>query len=230
MRALDIMTRNVISVTPEATVQEAARLLSENHISGMPVLDEEGHLLGMLTEGDLLHRAEIGTATRRRSWWLEWLASDRELAATYAKEHARLVKDVMTIHVVTVGETTPVHEIADLLAKRGIKRVPVMYEGELLGIVSRANLIKVLAIGAKETSTDREKSDRQIRAAVLEELAQHSWAIPVENVMVTEGVVHLWGVVTSQAQAHGIYVAVQGVPGVKRVEDHMGFALTALLA
>jgi CBS domain-containing protein len=228
MRALDVMTKNVVSVSPEATVQEAARLLAENHISGMPVLDDEGHLLGILTEGDLLHRAEIGTKTRRRSWWLEWLASNRELAAIYVKENARLVRDVMTTRVISVGETTPVHEIAELMEQHGIKRVPVTYEGELLGIVSRANLIKVLAMGPKEISTEGEASDRQIRDAVLKELARHRWAAPVEDVMVSNGVVHLWGVVTSQAQARGICVAAQSVPGVKSVEDHTGFDLTVL--
>jgi CBS domain-containing protein len=230
MRAVDIMTKNVISVSPEATVREAARLLAENHISGMPVLDDEGRLLGMLTEGDLLHRAEIGTKTRRRSWWLEWLASNRELAEIYVKENARRVRDVMTTQVVSVGESTPVREIADLMERHGIKRVPVTYEGELLGIVSRANLIKVLAMGPKEISAEVEASDREIREAVLHELARHRWAAALEDVMVSNGVVHLWGVVTSQAQARGICVAVQSVPGVKSVEDHTGFDLTVLPA
>jgi len=222
MRAVDIMTRNVISVSREATIQEAANLLAENHISGMPVLDDEGRLLGILTEGDLLHRIEIGTKTRRRSWWLEWLASDRELAAIYVKENAKLVGDVMTTQVISVGETTPVREIAELMERHGIKRVPVTYEGELLGIVSRANLIKALAMGPKEISAEVEASDRQIREAVIQELAQHRWAAPVEDVMVSNGVVHLWGVVTSRTQIRGIRVAIQGVPGVKSVEDHTG--------
>src|SRR5260370_3329174 len=114
MRAVDIMTRTVITVGPGTTVREAARLFAHNHISGAPVVDDEGRLLGMLTEGDLLHRTEIGTQARRRSWWLELFSSTQGLAATYIQENARLVRDFMTPEVSTVKETTPVREIGTM--------------------------------------------------------------------------------------------------------------------
>jgi CBS-domain-containing membrane protein len=220
MRAVDVMTRAVITVGPGSTVQQAAQLFADNHISGAPVVDDEGHLLGMLTEGDLLRRSEIGTQSRRRSWWLELLSSTQNLAATYIKENARLVSDVMTAKVITVKETTPLGEVADLLERHRIKRVPVLYDGELLGIVSRANLIKALASAPKAASTASPDADQAIRNAVVEELAGRRWAVPAENVIVNEGTVHLWGVVASPEQAHAMSIAAQRVPGVKGVEDH----------
>ena len=223
MRALDVMTRTVITVNPETPVREAARVFAENHISGAPVVDDEGRLLGMLTEGDLLHRTETGTQARRRSWWLEFFASTRDLAATYIKENARLVKDVMTAKVISVQETTPVSEIADLLERHRIKRVPVVYDGELLGIVSRANLVKALASVPKEVTSAASDVDETIREAVLRELGAHRWAAPAENVIVNGGTVYLWGVVTSVEQARAMCIAAENVPGVKGVEDHTDF-------
>ena len=225
MRAIDVMTKAVITVRPGATVQEAARVFSENHISGAPVVDDEGRVLGMITEGDLLHRVETGTQGRRRSWWLEFFASTRSLAATYIKENARLVKDVMTNPVISVKETTPIREIADLLERHRIKRVPVLYDGELLGIVSRANLVKALASVTEDFSVALSNSDQALREAVLSELGGHRWAVPAENVIVNEGIVHLWGVVTSVEQARAMCIAAEQVPGVKRVEDHTDFPM-----
>jgi CBS domain-containing protein len=223
MRARDIMTKTVLTVTPETSVREAAQLFAENHISGAPVVDDEGHLIGMLTEGDLLHRTETGTQSRRRSWWLEFFSSNRDLAATYIKENARLVKDVMTTDVVTVSEHTPVADIADILERRRIKRVPVVYDGELLGIVSRANLVKALAIAPPEASLAAPDRDEILRDAVLRELGGHRWAVPAENVLVSDGVVYLWGVVTSVEQARAMCLAAEKVAGVKSVEDHTSF-------
>lgn len=223
MRALDVMTRAVITVKPETSVREAAALFAENHISGAPVVDDEGRLIGMITEGDLIHRIETGTQTRRRSWWLDFFSSTRDLAATYIKENARSVRDVMTEKVISVREGTPVSEIADLLERHRIKRVPVVYDGELLGIVSRANLVKALASVPKETASAQPDADEAIRNAVLRELANHRWALTAENVIVNAGTVHLWGVVTSVEQARAMCVAAENVPGVKGVEDHTDF-------
>lgn len=225
MRALDVMTRKVVTVNPETSVREAAQIFADNHISGAPVVDDEGRLLGMITEGDLIHRSEIGTQARRRSWWLEFFSSTRELAATYIKENARLVKDVMTDKVISVQETTPVSEIADLLERHRIKRVPVLYDGELLGIVSRANLVKTLASVSKESADGSLDRDHAIREAVLRELSGHRWAVPDENVIVNAGTVHLWGVVNSVEQARAMCVAAENVPGVKGVEDHTDFPM-----
>ncbi|CAH2794601.1 MAG: Inosine-5'-monophosphate dehydrogenase (EC [uncultured Caballeronia sp.] len=224
MRAVDVMTRKVITVGPGTTVREAARLFADNHISGAPVVDDEGRLLGMPTEGDLLHRIKIGTQARRRSWWLEFFVPTQNLAATYIKENARLVKDVTTPKVITVKKTTPVREIADLLERHRIKRVPVLYDGELLGIVSRANLVKALASVPKDAGTP--SADQTLRDAVLQQLAGHRWAVAAENVIVNDGTVHLWNAVTSLEQARAMCIAAEKIPGVKGVEDHTDAPMT----
>src|SRR5580692_8668968 len=147
MRAVDVMTTDVITVDPDTTVRALATLLAERGISGAPVVDSGGRLVGVISEGDLLHRAEIGTARRhrerRRSWWLDHFAA--ELARDYVKSHGRTVKDIMTRDVVTVSEDTDLAEIATLLETKRIKRVPVTRDGKVVGIVSRANLVRALA-------------------------------------------------------------------------------------
>src|SRR6516162_5964590 len=144
MRAMDVMTTKVITVGENATVPEAAKLLAEQGISAVPVIDKDDRVVGMLSEGDLLHRAETGTE-RRRAWWLERLSATDELAGDYIKSHGGKVADVMTRDVVSVSEETPVADIAILLETNRIKRVPVFRDGRLIGIVSRANLVRALA-------------------------------------------------------------------------------------
>src|SRR6516165_9722238 len=137
MQAIDIMTTEVIAVDEDATVPAVAKLLAERGISAVPVVDKNNRVIGMVSEGDLLHRAETGTE-RRRSWWLEMMASTNQLAGDYIKSHSGKVKDVMSRSVLSVTETTPVADIALLLETNRIKRVPVVRDGKLVGIVSRA--------------------------------------------------------------------------------------------
>jgi len=176
MRAMDVMTTDVITVDPDTTVQNLATLLAERGISGAPVVDADGRLMGVISEGDLLHRAEIGTArrhrVRRRSWWLDHFASD--LARDYVKSHGRTVNDIMTRDVVTVTEDTELAEIAALLEAKRIKRVPVMREGKIVGIISRANIVR--AVGATKGTPPREGAgdDRSIRASLLPSSAVRS--------------------------------------------------------
>src|SRR5580692_8794309 len=148
MRAMDVMTTDAITVDPETTVQSLATLLAERGISGAPVVDASGRLVGIVSEGDLLHRAEIGTArrhrVRRRSWWLDHFAGDQ--ARDYIKSHGRTVKDVMTRDVVAVTEDTDLGDVAALLEAKRVKRVPVMRDGKIVGIISRANIVR--AVGA----------------------------------------------------------------------------------
>src|ERR1700751_1567811 len=151
MRAMDVMTSEVITVDENATVQEAAKLLAEHGISAVPVVDKDNQVIGMVSEGDLLHRAETGTE-RRRSWWLDMMASTNTLAGDYIKSHSGKVKDVMTRTVHSVTETTPVGDIALLLETNRIKRVPVVRDGKLVGIVSRANLVRALAMTITQVS------------------------------------------------------------------------------
>ena len=225
MRALDVMTTDVITVNPETTVQEVAKLLAEKGISGAPVVDRSGQLVGIVSEGDLLHRAEIGTARRhrerRRSWWLDHFAS--EAAREYVKSHGRTVRDIMTPNVVTVSEDTDLAEIAALLEARRIKRVPVLRDGRIVGIISRANLVRALGTAKGAPPREGEGDDRSIRGQLLANLGREEWArIWPEDVIVRDGVVHFW--LTSDEpdeKRQALRVAAENIAGVRGVEEHI---------
>src|ERR1700751_1969479 len=149
MRAMDVMTSEVITVDEDASVQSVAKLMAKHGISAVPVVDKDDRVIGMVSEGDLLHRAETGTE-RRRSWWLEMMSSTNQLAGEYIKSHRVKVKDVMTRGVLSVTEEPPVADIAVLLETNRIKRVPVLRDGKLVGIISRANLVRARAMTINE--------------------------------------------------------------------------------
>ena len=219
MKARDVMVSPVISVKPSCTVKEVAKTLLERRISAVPVVDDSGKLAGIVSEGDLMHRAEIGTQ-RRHSWWLRVLTGDDALAAEYTKAHARTVADVMTREVITASPDTPLHEIAALLERHSIKRVPIVRDGALLGIVSRANLLQALASSHKDL--DIQLSDTAIRDRILAHLNNQPWAHTLLlNVTVNGGVVDLWGITGSDAERKAIRVAAESAPGVTAVNDHL---------
>jgi CBS domain-containing protein len=220
MNAEDIMTSPVITVGPETLVREIAALLFERRISAVPVV-EKGRLVGLVSEGDLLHRHEIGTdrVARAGSWWLKLFGADRSLE-DYVKSHARKARDVMTREVVSVAADTPVAEIADLLESRGFKRVPVLRDGSLIGIVSRANLIQALAVKKRSRKPARRSDDNTIREQLLAELQRHPWWRNSSNLIVTDGAVHYWGIIDSEDERQAARVAAENVPGVRQVEDH----------
>jgi len=225
MRAMDVMTANVITVTPETSIHDLAALLCERGVSGAPVVDAANELVGIVSEGDLLHRAELGTerhAKRRRIRWLDHLASDRDLARDYLKSHARTVGDVMTSDVITIAETAGLDEIADLLETNRIRRVPVVRDGKLIGIVSRANLVRALAAAKPEPSA-ADLDDFTIREALLTELRGKQWAKVWDvDIMVRNKVVHLWCADDQPLEErHAIRVAAENTPGVVRVEEHV---------
>jgi CBS-domain-containing membrane protein len=221
MRAADVMTSEVISLGEDASVQEAAKLMGERGISAVPVIDRESRVVGMVSEGDLLHRAETGTE-RRRSWWLEMVASTNQLAGEYVKSHSGKVKDVMTRDVISVTEETTVSDIAILLETNRIKRVPVLRGGKLAGIVSRANLVRALAMTINERPSGAEADDRAIRDRLLAELNAQKWAeVSPANITVKDGIVHLWSSYYSDQEKRALVVAAESIPGVRRVEDHM---------
>jgi CBS domain-containing protein len=222
MQASDIMTTDVITVRPNASIFEAATLLTEHHISGIPVVDDGGVVVGMLSESDLLHRVETGTGKPQRSWFGEFLHSTRKLAGEYLKENAVRVVDVMTGNVVSVSPSTPLSEIADVLERFHIKRVPVLDQDKLVGIVSRANLIRALASAARPDQAGL-ASDETIHRNVMHALEGRRWAMTAENVVVKEGIVHFWGTVNSEEERRAILVSTDHVPGVKGVEDHLGY-------
>jgi CBS domain-containing protein len=221
MRAADVMTREVITVGEDTSVQEAAKLMAEHGISAVPVVDRERRVVGMVSEGDLLHRAETGTE-RRRSWWLEIVASTNQLAGEYIKSHSGSVKDVMTRDVISVTEDIIVADIAILLETNRIKRVPVLRDGKLVGIVSRANLVRALAMTIDERPSGAEADDRAIRDRLLAELKAQKWAeVSPANITVKDGIVHLWSSYYSDQEKRALVVAAESIPGVRRVEDHM---------
>jgi CBS domain-containing protein len=218
MKARDIMSRPVITTTGDATVQDVARLLLKHRISAVPVVDDAGAMIGIITEGDLLHRAEAGTE-RRRSWWVKHFAGHEALASEYVKSHARAVRDVMTpVPIVTASPETPVWELAMLMDKHSINRVPILEAGQLVGIVSRANLLQVLASRDLETSVADEEIRRTLLARLESQPWAHSWRL---NVTVHEGVVDLWGSTDSEAERNAIRVAAENTPGVRRVNDNL---------
>jgi CBS domain-containing protein len=220
MKAKDIMTSPVITVAPDTAVREIARLLLERRISGVPVV-EEGRLVGIVSEADLLHRHEIGTERPAPgSWWLRLFSGD-SAPANYVRSHATHARDVMAHEVLTVTEDAPVAQIATLLETRGIKRVPVVRAGQVVGIVSRANLDQALAAMGQAPARGAPRGDPAIRARLLELLERQPWWGRVgSSVIVTEGIVHFWGMVESEDQRSAARVAAENVPGVRGVEDH----------
>lgn len=221
MKARDIMTSPVVTVAPDATVQEVAALLYERRIGAVPIM-QEGRLAGIVSETDLLRRHEIGTDAYRRpgSLWLRLFGADSSLQ-DYVRSHARHARDVMTSEVATVTPDTPVAEIAKLLEGRGIGRAPVVEAGKLVGIVSRANLVQALATRVAAPAAPEAVDDESVRRALLKELErQQWWRIDRAAVMVTDGVVHFWGMVDTDAARPAARVAAENVPGVRGVEDH----------
>jgi len=220
MRAIDVMVRDVVTVSPEMDVGKAVKLLAEHDVSALPVLNKEGTLVGVLSEADLIHRAELGIE-KHRPWWLEAVTGASTLAEEFAKSHGKKVGEVMTAGVISVTEETPLSEIAALFERKRIKRVPVVKDGKLVGIVSRSNLIQALA-SAAERVDQHDETDRQIRLDLLSRLKEQSWTdFGSRNITVSDGVVHIWGLVGTEAERKALLALAESVPGVSRVADEM---------
>ncbi len=219
MKAADVMVTNVISVTPDVLVQDVAYILLSNRISAVPIVDDEGELLGIVSEGDLMRRAETGTG-RHRPWWLAMLTGRDIRALDYAKEHSRRITDVMTSKVVTATPDTPLRDIATLLEKNGIKRVPIVKDGKMVGIVSRANLLQALA--SSRIPQDVDVGDSAIRESLVARLQAASWVnAALINVIVQDGMADLWGIVDTEAEKKAVRVAAEITPGVRGINDHL---------
>ena len=222
MQAADVMTTNVITVQPETGVREIARLLLKHRISAVPVVDTDQRVLGIVSEGDLMRRAENDTEARH-SWWLEAIAYPGQKAAEYIKTHGLRASDVMTRNLVTVTEDAPLTEIARLLERHHIKRTPVMRDGRLVGIVSRANLLHGLATKAAESVGPSSSDDQTIREKLLHALSKEAGLdTALINVIVNDGVVQLWGIVDSENEKKAAQIAAENTPGVKAIENNLG--------
>lgn len=226
MHAAEIMTRDVITATPQTEVREIVELMLKNRISAVPVVDAAGKVLGMVSEGDLMRRVENKT-DRRDSWWLTALFTASNDASSYVKSHGRRAEDVMTRDVVTIGEDTPLYKIAQTLEKHHIKRVPVVKDGKLVGIVSRSNLLH--GFSTMQQDAGGTADDRSIREKIINEMTNKlDISESTTNVVVVDGVVTLWGLVDSEAKKKAAGVAAETATGVKEVHNNLGVSPTQI--
>ena len=220
MQVSDIMTAAVISASPDSSVLDLAALLVDNRISAVLVINC-GTLVGIVSEADLLHRYEIGTDRdpSARPWWRRLFSGD-EAPWNYVESHAMKVRDIMTTPVVSVTEDTPVADLAELFESRHIRRAPVLRHGAVVGVVSRADLVRALVAQAKTRHTQRLTSDEAIRVALLAELEAQSWWQPLRcDVSVVDGIVHISGLLDSVQEKDAARVAAENIPGVRGVAD-----------
>jgi CBS domain-containing protein len=221
-KAADVMVSKVITVGPDTAVREIANVLFTNRISAVPVVDDDGVLVGIVSEGDLIHRVEVGT-DREYSWWFKLVSNKGMMARDYLKSHATRAADVMTKHVVSVPPDMPLGELASLLERHGIKRVPIVdSSGKLVGIVSRADLVHALANWRSDIAVEPSVADSTLRERIRTEITSHLLAdVSQINVIVRDGVVELWGDAGSRDEKDAIRVAAELVPGVRKIEDHI---------
>lgn len=221
MRASDIMTTSVVSVGPDTEVKEIAGLLLKHRISAVPVVNKNDQVIGLVSEGDLMRRAENDTEDRH-AWWLAELVSTRNKPADYIKSHGRRASDVMTRAVISVEDDAPLNEIASLLERHHIKRVPVIREDRLVGIVSRANLLHGLAAQRSDAGGDVAPDDKELRERIMKEVSQAAGVdAPLITATVNDGTVQLWGSVDHATKKQAALVAAESIEGVKSVQNNI---------
>lgn len=220
MNAGDVMVKEVVAVGPETAVREVAQLMLQRRISGVPVVDAERKVLGMVSEGDLIRRPEIGT-DHIASGWLGIFLSNEERAREFVKSHGRSASEVMTQPAICVAPSTRLSEVVRLMERHRVKRLVVVEHGKLAGLVSRADLLRAMV--THEEDAPVASSDSAVRARIEQVLRGEDWATSAYvHVQVERAVAHLWGTVESAAQREALILAVRGVPGVKAVEPHLG--------
>jgi CBS domain-containing protein len=223
MQASDIMTAEVKTIAPDATIEEAIGVLLNARVSGLPVTDAEGRLVGVVSEGDFLHRAELGSA-KRKPRWIEFLLGPGEIAESYVLSHGRKVHDVMTRDVISVGPTASINEVVEIIEKRRVKRLPVVSGDRLIGIITRSDLLRALsaAIAAKPAPGPAECTDTAILGRLQAELQQQGFASPrTLDVTVDGGVVTLKGEIFDERQRPALICAAENIGGVTKVVDQL---------
>jgi CBS domain-containing protein len=220
----DVMTRKVLAVSPDETVEHAANLMLRHGISGLFVVDATGTLVGVVTEGDLLRRDELGTE-RHRPWWLRILVSPGKQALDFTRAHGRKVSDIMTPDVICVATDTPLETVVETMERQRIKRVAVTENGHMTGVVARSDLLRALLTREREKQPPQaQDDDRTIRTHILADLEATPWApLTTLNVTVARGVVDIWGTITNPDERRAICVMAENVPGVRTVHDHLVF-------
>ncbi len=220
MIVADVMTRKVVTVAPDDSVAVALKLMLDNGVSGLPVVDGAGALVGIVTEGDFLRRTETGTE-KRRPHWLEILIGPGRLADEYVHTHGRKVSEVMSGDVATVAENTPLDKVVGLMETRRVKRLPVLRDGRVVGIVSRINLLRAVA-SLPGVAAPTPAGDATIRGRILAELDRQPWSPRASiDVVVRDGVVELWGAVLDDRERAAVRVLAENVAGVRAVKDHL---------
>ena len=226
MLAREVMASPVVTTTADAAITEVVDLMLKHKISALPVVDSEGAVIGIVSEGDLIQRDEIGTLPHR-SWWLSALGTKAQLADEFVKSHGATAKAVMTVNVITAAPDTPLQEIAEVLERKKVKRVPIVEDGKVVGIVSRANLLQALAIQRTAAEDAPSLEDRELRRQFLITLEGEPWANSAHlNVIAKAGVLYLWGQVRSDKEREALVLAAKQTPGVKEVVDHTERSVT----
>ncbi len=219
MRAHQIMTRPVITVTPATTIVEAANTMLQRHISGLPVVDAAGNLVGIISEGDFIRRSEIGTQ-RKRGRFLRFILGPGKEATDFVHEHGRKIAEIMTPEPLTIDEDTDLEEIVELMEKNNVKRLPVTRGEKVVGIVSRSNLLQAVASLARQIP-DPTADDDHIRNRIINALEKKDWCPFGLSVIVRDGIVHITGVITEERPRQATIVAAKNVAGVRKVHDHL---------
>lgn len=220
MRVRDAMSKSVISVGPGATVGEIAALLVQHRISAVPVVAKDGRVIGIVSQTDLGHRSETETE-KKRKWWLDYFADADALAREYVKSHGRLAADVMTRHIVSASQDASLAEVADILDKHRVRQVPVMDNGQLVGMISRADLVRALAQAQTAAPSDHPDNSK-LQKMIWDRINAESWLhAAFVNLVVKDGVVDLYGAVDSEDQRRALRVLIEGVQGVRKVEDNV---------
>lgn len=222
MKARDVMTPKVVSVPIDMPVPKIAELMLDRRISAVPVVDASERVVGVISEGDLIRRPELGT-DKPRSRWLRFFMSDEDRARDFMKTHGLHARDVMSQPVVSVSPDATLTDVVNLMTTRRIKRVMVLEHGKLAGVVTRSDLLRTLHAREAMPTEGVPRDDSSIRERILKTIDEQGWAASaIINVQVTDGTAYLWGVVDSDEQRKAILVAVEGVPGVRAIEDHLG--------
>jgi CBS domain-containing protein len=219
MKARDIMTKTVVSIRPETPVREVAALMTEKRVSGVPVV-ADGKVLGIVSQGDLLHRQKLGTEAKHR-WWLRVFSDPDRLATEYTKSHGLKAADIMARKVISVSEDTELTDVAATLDRNGIKRVPVLCDGKIVGLITRSDLVKALS-QAPSRAHAMTVDNGTLQRTLSDKMKAQDWlSATYLNTVVTDGRVELWGHIDTAAQHRALHVLVEDTAGVTAVEDHL---------
>jgi CBS domain-containing protein len=220
MKASDVMTKRVISIEPQATIVQAIRLMLKNHLSGLPVLDRSGKLVGVITEGDFLHRREIGTERKHNAWFVAVFGPEQS-TRDYVRAHGIKVGELMTRQPITVNEDTSLDRVVHLMERHHIKRLPVLRKNKVVGIISRANLMRALA-SIHRASPETSRNDQEIRRRIVADIEKENWAYGTDvMVLVRDGIVDLCGTINDSSQRAALKALVREKSGVRKLYDHL---------